>query len=977
MFFTFIMAPQMKGLTQFIMDLRAAQDTAEERKRINLEISNIRSKFSGTLNTYQKKKYMCKLLYIHLLGLTEEVKFGFTQAYELMSSSNYSEKQLGYLLVTILLNRGGMSQLSYAQEMIEKTHDHLMRDLRVDNDDFNKLALLFIASNFNFTLSIPLQDSVIITNADSIIELWQEQTEMVYGLCVSPTSSKPVKKKASAALLTMLRLCPSTLATNDNWIPRLLSLIDDSDLSLILSALPLASFLTEYNASHAKAIMPSVAQRLHSLVVDLNCPPEDLYYNIPSPWLVIKLLQLAERYFVSSNSIDTLDSSTIQTLQIVVSRAIQNALNSRGTQTNGTAYSAILFQAVSIVTYLDPSPDALSGAIRALVLLVESPEINNRYLALDTLIKLEARSNMKVSFSDHLQNIFTALQNKDISIRRKCIDLLYVVCDASSYTQIVSHLLDYYPSAESSLKASISVKVALIAEKFATDSTWYVSSMLRSLSLSGPGLSSNARTDGISESVVWERVTQVIVNNEDLSIKACKYIVNLYRKSEGASESDALAKVAAFVLGEFGHKLVELDSTETNHFGIETQFSILYELYFRTNLQTRPMILNAFLKFVNNFPTADFIPDILDLFEAETLSLDLEIQKRANEYLKLATMLLSDKPDDVSFASSLLVPLPPFEGKENKLLKQLGSIALVNKSTSSFNKITSQKDEETGGILPNLEGSNPFATEQSPQKQPLTKDWYGGYRRMLQYDAGIFYEDQFIKLTYKINRSGALYTILFNIINSAAKTADTAITAFTVNDLIYEEDSNYIATITKTPELTIAERSSMEIEVRICDIIENKTGPILLMNYKCSGSFNSLRLKIPVVLLKGLSGTSMNSIDDFKKRWVQIGTLLGPDEGEKSGILTAPHRYNCPFLISTLQRAGFAIVQKTPDDPESNLMITGAGIIRTLKSNYGVLLLLRSTDQEAKQFQVTVRSTGGGLASLVFELLLEILGFQK
>lgn len=967
----------MKGLTQFIMDLRAAQDTAEERKRINLEISNIRSKFSSSLNTYQKKKYMCKLIYIHLLGLTEEVKFGYTQAYELVRSSNFLEKQLGYLLVTILLNRGAMPQLSYAQEMIEKTHTDLMRDLRVDKDDVNMLALQFIASNFNFTLSVSLQESIVITNADTAIELWQEQTEMVYGLCVSPTTPKIVKKKAAAALLVMLRLCPSTLAINDNWIPRLLSLIDDTDLSLILSALPLASFLTEYKATHAKAIMPSVAQRLHSLVVDMKCPDEDLYYDIPSPWLVIKLLQLSERYFVSTGSFDSLDANTIQTLQLVVARSIQNALGSRGNQTSRNAHSAILFQAVSIVTYLDASPDALSGAIKALVHLVDSPETNNRYLALDTLIKLEARLIDKIPFSEHLDKIFSALHNKDISIRRKCIDLLYVVCDEFSYTQIVSHLLDYYPSAESSLKASISVKVALIAEKFATDSTWYVSSMLRLLSISGSGANLNVRADGMSEGEVWERVIQVIVNNEDLNIKACKYIVNLLRKSDGATESEALVKVAAFVLGEFGYKLPEQNNTEADHLGISTQFRILYELYFTSTLQSRPLILSALLKFVNRFPTEDFIPDILDLYEAETLSLDLEIQKRANEYLKLATMLLSDKKEDVTFARSLLVPLPPFEGKENKLLKQLGSIALVNKSTSSFSRVPTQKNAgHRQSPSPAPESANPFASEQKPHQLPLTKGWYDGYRRMLQYDAGIFYEDQFVKLTYKIQRSGPSYTIGLTIINNAARSAEAAITAFTVNDLTYDEDSNYIATITKSPDLTISERSTMEIEVRICDIIENKKGPVLPISYRCSGSFNSLRLKIPVVLLKGLSGTAMNSIDDFKKRWVQIGNLLGTEEGERSGVLTAPHRYNCAFLSSTLQRTGFAIVQKTPDNPEAIMMITGAGIIKTLKSNYGVLLLLRSTDHEAKHFQVTVRSTGGGLASLVFELLQEILGFQ-
>ncbi|WPK23714.1 hypothetical protein PUMCH_000959 [Australozyma saopauloensis] len=972
------MAPQMKGLTQFIMDLRAAQDAAEERKRINVEVSNIRAKFATSLTSYQKKKYVCKLIYIYLLGLSEEVRFGLDQAYDLLSSSNYLEKQLGYLLVSLLLNRTGITPLNFVQELIERTQTHLIRDLRVDSDDINILALLFIASNFNFP-AVGHQKTVIITNTDPTAEFWQELIPLVYGLCVSPTSTNLVKKKASVALLALLRLCPSVLITNDNWIPRLLSLIDDTDISLILSAVPLASLLTEFKPSYAKAIMPSVAQRLYSLVVDATCPSDEFYYDTPSPWLVIKLLQLTEHYFVKTGSSDSLDATTVQSIRLVVSRSIQNALVPRLAQTSRNTHSAILFQAVSILTYLDASPDALSGAVKALVQLIDSQETNTRYLALDTLIKLVARSEAKIPFVEHLEKIFTSLHNKDISVRRKTIDLLYIVCDEMSYTQIVNHLLDYYPSSETSLRASISVKIALIAERFATDSTWYVSSMLRLLSISGSTANPNVRIDGVLEGEVWERVAQVIVNNEDLTIKACKYIVNILRKSSGAPEGDSLMKVSAFVLGEFGYKLAEQSNSENEQFGINSQFQILYDSYFTSSLLTRPLILSAFLKFINRFPKADFVPDIMDLLEVETLSLDLEIQNRASEFLKIATFLVSSNYEDVSFAKSLLLPLPPFENKENKLLRQLGSLALVNRSTSSFKRTL------VGSPAPNGpdnsenfdEKSNPFFEDEAPKPLPLTPNWYGGYHRMLQYDAGIFYEDQLVKLTYKIQRSGYAYTISFTIINNAARNSGATISAFTVSDISTDNKGEYIVNLTKTPDLTITDRSSMEFEARICDIVENKCGPVISISYKCSGSFNSLRLKIPISLLKGLSGTTMASIDDFKKRWVQIGTLLGVEEGELSGLLCAPHRYNCAFLASTLQRIGFAIVQKTPDNPGENIMITGAGILKTLKSNYGVLISLRSTDLDAKAFQLTVRATGAGLSAIMFGLVQEILSLQN
>jgi len=57
-------------------------------------LANIRSKFKGdkTLDGYQKKKYVCKLLFIFLLG--HDIDFGHMEAVNLLSSNKYSEKQI-------------------------------------------------------------------------------------------------------------------------------------------------------------------------------------------------------------------------------------------------------------------------------------------------------------------------------------------------------------------------------------------------------------------------------------------------------------------------------------------------------------------------------------------------------------------------------------------------------------------------------------------------------------------------------------------------------------------------------------------------------------------------------------------------------------------------------------------------------------------------------------------------------------------
>lgn len=122
----------MRGLAVFISDIRNCMCEARtvffllltavilvgkskeaEIKRINKELANIRSKFKGdkTLDGYQKKKYVCKLLFIFLLG--HDIDFGHMEAVNLLSSNKYSEKQIVSLVVQIMFLRYNFNFFSF------------------------------------------------------------------------------------------------------------------------------------------------------------------------------------------------------------------------------------------------------------------------------------------------------------------------------------------------------------------------------------------------------------------------------------------------------------------------------------------------------------------------------------------------------------------------------------------------------------------------------------------------------------------------------------------------------------------------------------------------------------------------------------------------------------------------------------------------------------------------------------------------
>ena len=225
-------------------------------------------------------------------------------------------------------------------------------------------------------------------------------------------------------------------------------------------------------------------------------------------------------------TIDKLDDNTINQLRQVVAKSIQNASQPIKGLPNRNSQSSILFQAVSLAVFLEASPEAISGAMNALLMLLTSNETNTRYLSLDALIKLTARSNsnylssLKDNFDKALNIIMKLLRDKDISVRRKALDLLYTICNFENYNIIISKLLDYFPNADFLLKSELAIKIAVMAEKFATDSTWYVTTMLKLLSIGG---GSNSNGVGFMSNEVWERIVQIVVNNESLQKRLVNY----------------------------------------------------------------------------------------------------------------------------------------------------------------------------------------------------------------------------------------------------------------------------------------------------------------------------------------------------------------------------------------------------------------------------------------------------------------------
>ncbi len=103
---------------------------------------------------------------------------------------------------------------------------------------------------------------------------------------------------------------------------------------------------------------------------------------------------------------------------------------------------------------------------------------------------------------------------RDVSVRQRAADLLYAMCDRSNAQAIVGEMLSYLETADYSIREEMVLKVAILAEKYATDYSWYVDTILMLIRVAG---------DYVSDEV-WHRVVQIVVNREDVQAYAAKTV---------------------------------------------------------------------------------------------------------------------------------------------------------------------------------------------------------------------------------------------------------------------------------------------------------------------------------------------------------------------------------------------------------------------------------------------------------------------
>ncbi|XP_032093907.1 AP-2 complex subunit alpha-1 isoform X2 [Thamnophis elegans] len=846
----------MRGLAVFISDIRNCKSKEAEIKRINKELANIRSKFKGdkALDGYSKKKYVCKLLFIFLLG--HDIDFGHMEAVNLLSSNKYTEKQIGYLFISVLVNSNS--------ELIRLINNAIKNDLASRNPTFMCLALHCIAN----------------VGSREMAEAFASEIPRIL---VAGDTMDSVKQSAALCLLRLYKTSPDLVPMGE-WTSRVVHLLNDQHMGVVTAAVSLIACLCKKNPDDFKTCVSLAVSRLSRIVSSASTDLQDYtYYFVPAPWLSVKLLRLLQCYPPPEDA--AVKGRLVECLETILNKA-QEPPKSKKVQ-HSNAKNAILFEAISLIIHYDSEPNLLVRACNQLGQFLQHRETNLRYLALESMCTLASSEFSHEAVKTHIETVINALKTeRDVSVRQRAADLLYAMCDRTNAKQIVSEMLSYLETADYSIREEIVLKVAILAEKYAVDYSWYVDTILNLIRIAG---------DYVSEEV-WYRVIQIVINRDDVQGYAAKTV---FEALQAPACHENMVKVGGYILGEFGN-LIAGDPRSSPL----VQFNLLHSKFHLCSVSTRALLLSTYIKFINLFPeTKGTIQEVLRS-DSQIRNADVELQQRAVEYLKLSSIASTD------VLATVLEEMPPFPERESSILAKLKK----KKGPGAGSELDDGKKDPNSEINGGMDPSGSTASTPSPSADLLglratpatasgapastgnllvdvfsdspstTTGLASGaednFLRFVCKNNGVLFENQLLQIGVKSEfrqNLGRMYLFYGN------KTS-VQFQSFTPTVSYPGDLQNQLNIQTKTVEPLVEGGAQVQQVLNIECLNDFTDAPLINIKFRYGGTLQNLTLKLPITVNKFFQATEMQS-QDFFQRWKQLS--LPQQEAQK--IFKANH----------------------------------------------------------------------------------------
>ncbi|XP_078197929.1 AP-2 complex subunit alpha-2 isoform X4 [Callithrix jacchus] len=858
------------------------------------------------------------------------------EAVNLLSSNRYTEKQIGYLFISVLVNSNS--------ELIRLINNAIKNDLASRNPTFMGLALHCIAS----------------VGSREMAEAFAGEIPKVL---VAGDTMDSVKQSAALCLLRLYRTSPDLVPMGD-WTSRVVHLLNDQHLGVVTAATSLITTLAQKNPEEFKTSVSLAVSRLSRIVTSASTDLQDYtYYFVPAPWLSVKLLRLLQCYPPPDPAVR---GRLTECLETILNKA-QEPPKSKKVQ-HSNAKNAVLFEAISLIIHHDSEPNLLVRACNQLGQFLQHRETNLRYLALESMCTLASSEFSHEAVKTHIETVINALKTeRDVSVRQRAVDLLYAMCDRSNAPQIVAEMLSYLETADYSIREEIVLKVAILAEKYAVDYTWYVDTILNLIRIAG---------DYVSEEV-WYRVIQIVINRDDVQGYAAKTV---FEALQAPACHENLVKVGGYILGEFGN-LIAGDPRSSPLI----QFNLLHSKFHLCSVPTRALLLSTYIKFVNLFPEVK--PTIQDVLRSDSQlrNADVELQQRAVEYLRLSTVASTD------ILATVLEEMPPFPERESSILAKLkkkkgpstvtdledtkrersvdvnGGPEPAPASTSAVSTPSPSADLLGLGAAPPAPAGPPPSSgsggllvdvfsDSASAVAPLAPGSEDNFARFVCKNNGVLFENQLLQIGLKSEfrqNLGRMFIFYGN------KTS-TQFLNFTPTLICSDDLQPHLNLQTKPVDPTVEGGAQVQQVVNIECVSDFTEAPVLSIQFRYGGTFQNVSVQLPITLNKFFQPTEMAS-QDFFQRWKQ---LSNPQQ-EVQNIFKAKHPMDTEVTKAKIIGFGSALLEEVDPNPAN---FVGAGIIHTKTTQIGCLLRLEPNLQ-AQMYRLTLRTSKEAVSQRLCELL--------
>jgi AP-1 complex subunit gamma-1 len=547
-----------------------------------------------------------------LNNLGYPTQFGQVETIKLVASPDYTEKRIGYMALSQLMN---------------ESSELLMMVTQAVKNDLN-------STTSNFIVALGLTAIAEISTEDMCRELYTEVKKLMR------STSSYVKKKAILSAVRIIRNIPDTI---DDFMEVIDTLINENSHSITLATMTLIEEIIKIEPERVKELRKytKILIKILKNLIHSGYAPEYDIAGIKDPFLQVRIIRVLG--FLGEGNSDASDDMNDILAEI--------ATNTEGTRNTA---NSILYECVRTIMMIEASSGLRVLGINILGRFLVNKENNIRFIALKSLHQVVAIDYNAVQ--RHKTTILNCLKDPDLVIKKKGLDLIYQICKNTNVKSIVKELLNFLLTAEKEFKEELANKTCMAVEKYSPTKKWHVDTVIKVLTLAG---------SEIMDNFICSLIT-LIASTSELQ----NYAVNkTYFSMKENMDQAGLQQLGVWLIGEFGEMLVsgqtmDIDDTPINVSEAEAVETIAKVMEHYKNRDDKGDVIIQYSLIALSKLTVRFEamkPEIRELIESCVHNQNIEIQQRACEFLKLF-----DQSWD-QHRVGIFEPMP-FQGDENMLV---------------------------------------------------------------------------------------------------------------------------------------------------------------------------------------------------------------------------------------------------------------------------------------------------------------------